>query len=361
EQSHEVELLGDVARDRLGAHRDLGRDARRRDGCVEDVVAVPVLDRHIGGAGPVHAARDDDRDLRGEIDQALEDAEPGAHLAPRRAEIAVGADHHLALAVIAQPYRLEHRFRADLAHRLGQRLLARHFTIARGGDVDRAQEVLLLEAVLRDAQRIGPGAHRLQRGEHFDALGRHVLELEGNNVDRGGELAQGGAVAVIGGGGARGHALGRALRLGREDVAAIAQRRRGKRGHAAELAAAQDADGAARLDHQPSGRSPTASVCSWRQWSSAAATALSPSARIEAARRAALTAPGLPMASVPTGTPPGICTMESRLSMPLSAALSIGTPSTGSGVSDATMPGRWAAPPAPTMITLRPRWRAPSA
>ena len=40
-------------------------------------------------------------------------------------------------------------------------------------------------------------------------------------------------------------------------------------------------------------------------------------------------APGLPIASVPTGTPPGICTMESSESIPFSAADSMGTPSTG--------------------------------
>ena len=32
-----------------------------------------------------------------------------------------------------------------------------------------------------------------------------------------------------------------------------------------------------------------------------------------------------------------------------------GTPITGSGVTEASMPGRWAAPPAPAMITDSPR------
>lgn len=32
-----------------------------------------------------------------------------------------------------------------------------------------------------------------------------------------------------------------------------------------------------------------------------------------------------------------------------------GTPMTGSGVTEASMPGRWAAPPAPAMIALSPR------
>ena len=41
------------------------------------------------------------------------------------------------------------------------------------------------------------------------------------------------------------------------------------------------------------------------------------SRRSRAASSAALAAPGLPMASVPTGTPAGICTIESSASMPL--------------------------------------------
>ena len=60
-----------------------------------------------------------------------------------------------------------------------------------------------------------------------------------------------------------------------------------------------------------------------------------------------MVAPGLPIASVPTGTPPGIWTIESSESSPWSAALCTGTPSTGSTVCAATMPGRCAAPPAP--------------
>ena len=47
--------------------------------------------------------------------------------------------------------------------------------------------------------------------------------------------------------------------------------------------------------------------------------------------------------------------------MPFSALVSMGTPSTGSSVSDAVMPGRWAAPPAAAMITLKPAAFAPLA
>ena len=74
-----------------------------------------------------------------------------------------------------------------------------------------------------------------------------------------------------------------------------------------------------------------------------------------------MTAPASPMASVPTGTPAGIWTMERRLSWPDSAFEGTGTPNTGSVVKAAVMPGRCAAPPAPAMMTLNPEVFAPLA
>src|SRR5436190_14323235 len=79
------------------------------------------------------------------------------------------------------------------------------------------------------------------------------------------------------------------------------------------------------------------------------------------AKRAALIAPALPIAKVPTGTPPGICAIESSESRPCNALDSTGTPRTGNAVFEAHMPGRWAAPPAPAMITSSPRSAALSA
>ena len=70
---------------------------------------------------------------------------------------------------------------------------------------------------------------------------------------------------------------------------------------------------------------------------------------------AAFFAPAGPIANVPTGTPPGICAMESSESSPLRACDSTGTPSTGRILCAATMPGRCAAPPAPAMMISPPR------
>src|SRR5205807_10294032 len=106
------------------------------------------------------------------------------------------------------------------------------------------------------------------------------------------------------------------VRVGAEHVALEAEPCRGERQHAAELSAAEDADCCvvaerARLSHASSfGRSATASVCCLRQASSRVASAVSESASTLAASSAALMAPDLPIASVPTGTPGGICTIE---------------------------------------------------
>ena len=71
-------------------------------------------------------------------------------------------------------------------------------------------------------------------------------------------------------------------------------------------------------------------------------------------KRPAFCAPATPMAKVATGTPAGICTMESSESSPWRCRLGTGTPSTGSRVFAASMPGRWAAPPAPAMMHRSP-------
>src|SRR5665647_1587742 len=76
-------------------------------------------------------------------------------------------------------------------------------------------------------------------------------------------------------------------------------------------------------------------------------------ARIFTAIRPALRAP--PIETVATGTPAGICTIERSESSPSRRPSGTGTPTTGSVVTEASMPGRCAAPPAPAMMTLRPR------
>ena len=79
------------------------------------------------------------------------------------------------------------------------------------------------------------------------------------------------------------------------------------------------------------------------------------------ANNAAFAAPAVPIANVATGMPLGICTIECSESTPLKWRLATGTPSTGTVVLAASMPGRRAAPPAPAMMAFSPRPAAASA
>lgn len=97
-------------------------------------------------------------------------------------------------------------------------------------------------------------------------------------------------------------------------------------------------------------------ACSCWKASIRRASAGSEAARMRTASSPALRAP--PTDTVATGTPAGICTMDSSESNPPRCASATGTPITGSTVAEATMPGRCAAPPAPAMITFSPRLAA---
>ena len=79
-------------------------------------------------------------------------------------------------------------------------------------------------------------------------------------------------------------------------------------------------------------------------------------ATILAASRQAFFAPLSPIE--PTGTPGGICAMESSASNPSRAPPFIGTPSTGRDVAAAMTPGSAAESPATAIMTSMPRFLA---
>src|ERR1700704_4137021 len=125
--------------------------------------------------------------------------------------------------------------------------------------------------------------------------------------------------------------------------------------HVSELPAAEDADSHARFPFLAgevvaipraraaaagSGFASTRSVCALRNLRYASRTSGCFAPSMAAASKAALIAPALPIASVPTGMPPGICAMESNESRPCSDFDSTGTPSTGKTVFEAVIPGR---------------------
>ena len=190
---------------------------------------------------------------------------------------------------------------------------------------------------------------------------RHVLELEGHDVDAAGERAdprrdrrttprprrrRSGRWACR----ARARACGRGSRgaappsrtcgpAGRRRARRSSSREEWERARASRQRVAADRRRRSRRGRPAAAR--------------AARAATSRESRPPAGRR--WPRPAAPIATVATGTPFGIWTIDSSESSPFSAALCTGTPITGSTVCAATMPGRCAAPPAPAMITSRPR------
>ena len=75
---------------------------------------------------------------------------------------------------------------------------------------------------------------------------------------------------------------------------------------------------------------------------------------IDAQNKPAFAAPASPIAKVATGIPFGICTIDNNESLPERALDLTGTPITGKLVNEATIQGKWAAPPAPAIIHSNP-------
>src|SRR6185312_7527457 len=228
---------------------------------------------------------------------------------------------------------------------------------------------LFPQPVLRNVQNMTAWPDRRAFGCRGGGFRRNVFKFEGDGGNPACKLADRVQVVVRGGHFQIGNLSSGCVLVGRicVDTVTHAARRDGK--HASKLHASQYANGAPGKN----GRSESAgahagklslrtdSRCFRRKLSSRKRRSGCLFASMLTARSAAFFAPALPIASVPTGTPAGICTMESRESMPFKVLLLIGTPSTGSVVWAATIPGRWAAPPAAAIITSRPRSIAPFA
>src|SRR5690606_16437661 len=305
-----------------------------------------------------------DRHLALERDEALDDDLDSSHATPGFARGRRVGDLRLTLAVVAEACRLHDGRYARPGERGVELILSGHAHERRDRESLLREKALLAGTLLRDVQHRAVRPHGHDLHNRLRRRGRDVLELEGHDVDAARERADGIQVVVRGGDFDVGDLTGGCVRVGGEDMNAIAEPARGHREHAPELPAAEDAERRARQDRRRLHGSEslrTRAVCSARNCRRRSRSAGSLVARMAAASSAALMAPAFPIASVPTGTPPGICTIESSESSPFSAWLSTGTPRTGSVVWAATMPGRWAAPPAPAMMTRIPRPSADSA
>src|SRR5690606_11820232 len=270
----------------------------------------------------------------------------------------------LPLAVVAEAGGLHDARRADLRDGGVDLGGVRRRAPAGQRQAGTREEPPLPAAVLGEVEGARRRPHRaggLGRGERRRG---DVLELECDDVDPLRQLAQG-----VGGVERRaqvevGDRRGRRALLGREHGEAVAHPPAGGAQRQAELAAADDADGGPgeeRLRGPPTHQgsnvgvgsvaAAAASVCSRLKARRRARSSGRVSARTAAASKPAFAAPASPIASVPTGTPRGIWTIDRSESRPDSALLLTGTPRTGRWVWAASIPGRCAAPPAPATIT----------
>src|SRR5882762_6466519 len=286
------------------------------------------------------------------------------------------AQNPLTLAVVTHAAGFQNRGQANSIDGAIERIAVRDRGKFSGGDTQLLKQMFFGETVLRRLKRGRRRKHRYQLSKKAGRFHRHILKFVGNQLQSSRKFLQRRAVGVLGSD-ARRDAPHRSFWRGIEKAKVKTQRISRERKHVSELTAAEDTDGHARFpffaltgwlaipsarDAIPgSGFARTRSVCALRNFRYASRTSGCFAPRMAAASRAALIAPALPMASVPTGMPPGIWAMESSESSPLSALDSTGTPSTGSTVFDAVMPGRCAAPLDPALITSMPRLSAEEA
>src|SRR5262249_9816556 len=158
--------------------------------------------------------------------------------------------------------------------------------------VDRAKEILLPQAVLRDFENFRARQYRTHGGNASDRLCRDIFELEGGDVYSGGEPLESFAVGEFGDRRLAASRCCGADGLGREDMATKGESCCRECRHPPELATTQNAERgtrgkACRRLHR-SGCSATPRVCACRQPSSACPTAASDRPRIAAAKSAAL-------------------------------------------------------------------------
>ena len=331
EDADVAELVEQQRADPLGLC--LGRPGGRRPRDAQDPVAVDVLCDRPESRLAVSCPHADDRELAVEGDELL-----GQLVVPDRP---VPLEQTLALPVVAEPARLDERREP--------RVVERAESCSR--DPERAEELLLAQPVLPQLERAGRGTAPMRAAASTGTFSNSYVTTSAPSASRSSAAASSyGADDELAD-------LARAC-VGRGVEEAKAKDPSGSPGepeHAPELPAADAGDerhlGAVDSPRafRPPDRGCRARPASGRRGSAAAARRAPSSepARIAAASRAALTAPARPIASVPTGIPAGIWTIESSESMPESAFDSTGTPSTGSVVFDAAIPGRCAAPPAP--------------
>ncbi|MFO0739403.1 MAG: hypothetical protein U0270_26130 [Labilithrix sp.] len=200
-----------------------------------------VLDERIEARISVLATDGEDRQLALERHEALHDERRRAERLPRALHVRRRAQHHLSLAVVSEATRLDVDGQPDPGHRKVELRLRRDGGERGRGDAEPLEELLLVDAVLADLERVRRREYRHELVEEAGRADGDVLELVGHDVALARELAE--ALLVV----VRADAQvpdvpGGRLRARVEEHEALAERVAGERDHPPELSPAEDPD-----------------------------------------------------------------------------------------------------------------------
>ncbi len=208
-----------------------------------------VLDRQVDDRA-VAAAGDDDADLGRQRQALLEHAGDAAERRERGGQRAALDDRDLALAVVAEPRRLQDRRKergidgVDIGD-------GRDQPVRRTGDAALDEGRLLGGAVLADRDRRGRRRDPPAQRQRLQRSRRNVLELGRDRVAHRGEAIESRRIEIVAPDVLVRDQPGRAVGVGIENDRAIAHRLRGVHEHPAELAAADDTEGRAGSEIRP--------------------------------------------------------------------------------------------------------------
>ena len=198
-----------------------------------------VLDRTEMRPFAAGAARADDRNFAIQVDEPFEDGFGATERRPCGG-VARG-DFHLTFAVVAERRRLQHGGGAYLINSRRKLRLGPDRRERRDRQPEIGDKRLLADPVLRDVERAAVRTHERARLGRFGRRRRHVLELEGDDVDGAGEGADGIEIVVRRVDFDVRHSSRRRVVVRGERVHAVAETARRHGEHAAQLAAAKDA------------------------------------------------------------------------------------------------------------------------
>ena len=219
---------------------------------MQDIVAMLVTHNREGHV-ILAVACNENACFECEVDEAFENAwwesvttiGTGTHLF----KIGIGFQYRLAMAIITAGTGFEHGRVVNLIE-CRVKLLNTVDGLPRcGRRAMVVDELLLVDAILRDAQQIGALRCRCKRAHFVNGVSVHVFELVREYIGFFGQFADCGDVVIFGSDLEISHLRGRTVRCRVENSDAEAHIAGRQRHHTAKLTATDDADGGTR--HQP--------------------------------------------------------------------------------------------------------------